>query len=54
MQNKEIFYLIVFKKWQTREEYMVPFGHKRTELDKGKELFLKLFGFLVQPFRFLL
>ena len=38
----------------SEKEYMVPFGHKRTELDKGKELFLKLFGFLVQPFRFLL
>ena len=38
----------------SEEEYMVPFEHKRTELKKGKEIFLKLFGFLVQPFRFLL
>ncbi len=38
----------------SEQEYMVPFGHKRTELNKEKELFLKLFGFLVQPFRFLL
>ena len=38
----------------SEKSYAIPDGHEPSRLPKGKEIFLKIFGVLMQPFRYFL